>query len=127
MGPEEQRVIEYGESESVPKGYRRFLSRLLFQAVMDALERREPQRRAVYLLHYRPNPRALSWFKSRSLHCCPERGVSFEWICEQLDLNPEILRSVVLQQNVELVRSARSPLGFLLVYRQNAKKPNYFG
>jgi hypothetical protein len=109
------RTVEYGEAPEDNSGARKLLARLLLLAIMDALERREPRRKAVYLQHYRPDPRILAWIKSPKSFCSPEQGVSFAWVCEQLDLPPEELRNAVLTQRVALIRSTRSPLGFFLI------------
>lgn len=116
MKPVMEGSIGYGEApEESTAGPRRLLSRLLLLAILDALERREPKRKAVYLQHYRPDRQVLGWFKSRSNFCSPEHGVSFEWLCEQLDLPSDELREAVLKQHVALIRSARSPIGFFLL------------
>jgi len=36
---------------------------------------------------------ALHWLNSDEIYCTPERGASFAWICESLDIDPGLIRA----------------------------------
>src|SRR5262249_10225390 len=90
------------ERRSYDSGERSLLAATLADALLNLTEPNAKYRSS------RDRFELLRWLASDSVHCCPEQGISFAFICEELGLDPQFIRSCVQRGTV-------SPSGLVVV------------
>ncbi len=91
-----QGTIPYGTETLEVCGERKLLAAMLLDALLEVMGGGRSVAFTSSMERKLSRSRTERWMTSDEVHACPERGLSFAWVCEQLDLDAMSLRNSVL-------------------------------